>query len=298
MNIRNCDLNLLVVLEALLRKRNVSHAAAEIGLSQPAMSNALSRLRETFGDPLFIRGRTSMIPTERALELEQGLKEALEKIKGVLEKPRAFNPKESDMQFTLGATDYSEFCTLPKITETLEREAPSLQIRIVPLSKSSPLQELSQGTMDFAIGLFDPPPNGFFHNSLSSDSFVCLLKKGHSAAKGGINLKTFASLKHVLVAPWEGMVGIVDRELEKKGMKRAIALSIPHFLLAPHIVAETDYAVTLPEKVAAPFEKLLPVKTHELPLKIPGPTLSLLWHKRSHESPAQKWLRDLFVRVA
>ena len=298
MNIRNIDLNLLVVFEALLIERNVSRAAARLGLSQPAVSNALSRLRKVFGDPILTRARSGMIPTSRAIQLAKSVSEALRHIESALTGGQHFDPAQAKNTFTLAATDYVEWVLLPNLCGKISREAPEVRLESVPLKERIPYRDLEDGQIDLAIGYFTDAPGSLYQQTLFTDDFVCVMKADHPAAKEKLSLQRFASLKHALVAPWKGMVGVADEILARHGLKREIRVSTSHFLVAPNLVAQTDCIGILPRQVANLFSAPLSLRLLELPFKLPTFSFAQIWHERTHSEPAHRWLRSQIADLA
>lgn len=291
MNISDIDLKSLEVLEALLTERNVTRAAAKVGLSQPAASNALARLRRLLGDPLVVRTRQGMIPTERGeslLEPIQNLRHILER---VLEPEQNFDPATAKHTFKIAATDFAEWVALPPLSRLLSAQAPRIKLEMEPLKEVVPSQDLEEGKIDLAIGFFSDPPGSFYQQELFTEDFVCVMSAKNKERPNGMTLKQFLALRHILVAPWGGMVGLIDSILAKQGSHREVFVSTTHFHIAPFVAAESDYLVTLPRRVAEAYEKQLGLALFEVPVEMPKFTFRQLWHKRHHHSKAHQWLR-------
>ncbi len=290
MNIMDMDLNLLVVLDALLEEGNVTKAAARVGLSQPAMSNALARLREKFGDPLFVRTPGGMIPTARARALTEPVRLALRAIGAALAPGPIFDPAQSSQVFTIATTDYAELVLLPELSARFRESAPGVKLDLRSPRERVPQRELEAGQLDVAIGLFPDAPASFYRQTLFVEDFVCILRKDHPL-RGKLTLEKYAALRHALISPFGGMTGTVDEALEKHGLKREVVVATPHFLVAPLVVVRTDYILTLPRRVAASLASYLPVRLVEPPLELSKFTISQLWHERTHHDPAHRWFR-------
>jgi DNA-binding transcriptional LysR family regulator len=297
-NIRNIDLNLLVLFEVLLTERNVSRAAVRLGLSQPAMSNALGRLRQTLGDPILVRAGRQLVPTSRAVELMAPIGEALRTLGEALAPRPPFHPSHSEITYRIETTDYVEMILFSQLIGHLEKAAPKVRLHTRFLKERIPLQGLVEGQLDLAIGYFPEPPPSLYQLPLFTDDFVCVLRKDHPLAGRPMTLENFVSQKQVIVAPWKGMTEIADSLLKKKGLKREIYVSTPHFLIAPHLVAETNYLVTLPRRMASAVSRWLPLEVFEHPLQLPTFTFSQLWHQRTHHEPAHHWLRQTLLQLA
>lgn len=297
MNLRTLDLNLLRVLDALLAERNVTRAAARLHLSQPALSNALARLRRALDDPLLVRTPRGMVPTPRAAALAVPVHRALADLEEALGN-RGFNPATSDQVFRLAATDYVEFVLFPPLIRRLRAIGSRIALHVAPLEETVKADALARGDIDLALGYFRRPDENLHTRALFDERFVCLVRRHHPVVRRRLTLKQFVALDHVLVAPRGVAYGMVDEQLERRGLARRIALAIPHFLQVPFVVAETDCIATLAERVAQRFVTLLPLKIFPPPLEVPGFPVSILWHTRTQHSPAHRWLREQLVEIA
>jgi len=297
MNISDIDLKSLQIFVALVAERNASRVAERVGLSQPAVSHSLGRLRHLFQDRLFVRTRTGMIPTSRALELVEPVKQAIGLLEQTIRVPKEFQPKQARDLFKVGATDYVEWLLLPKLCAAVAAEAPNVQLETESLPERLPFRQLEKGDFDLAIGFFPDAPESLFKKDLFQDEFVVLVGPQFPNNKKTLGLKELLKHRHLLVAPWGGMRNLMDRILEKKGMQRAVHVSTTHFLVAPMIVMETDYVVTLPRQLAESFAKLLPVRSIEHPVKFPPFSITMLWHNRTHYEAAHKWFRGNIAKL-
>lgn len=296
------DLNLLVALDALLAERSVTRAAARIGITQSAASHALSRLRKLTGDELLVRGRDGMLPTIRAGVMRAPLRRALEEITSALSSPRAFDPKTARMRAFVGASDYAELVLLPGIMARLVREAPGVELRVL-MPGHDPASELAAGKLDFVI--MPAPPGdeaqGIRGRQLLRDRFVCVARRAHPLAKTkALTLSSFAGAAHALISPWGMEGGYVDDALARRGLRRNVAVAVPHFLAAPHIVASSDLLLTVAKRVAEVLAEPLGLVVLAPPreLELTGFAMSILWHERTHEDPARRWLRDVIIAEA
>ncbi|MDI1449898.1 LysR family transcriptional regulator [Polyangium sp. 6x1] len=302
MNLAGIDVNLVVALDALLQERSVTEAARRIGISQPAMSHALARLRDTLGDPLLVRVGRAMTLTPRAEALVPRARAVVEELEGLLAPLPSFDPKTSRRTLKLGATDYVQFVLLPALEEILSAEAPNLTLHILPIGVPPAVDSLCEGEIDVAVGRFEHEslPLDVRRVPLFQDTFVGVARADHPKARGKLDLATYAELSHVLVSPRGKPGGIVDGALAKKGLVRRVALTVPHFLVVPHIVATSNHVTTMLAHVAATFTALLPLGTFEPPpeLDLAPVTMTMMWHERTHEDPGARWLRDALVRAA
>ncbi len=297
MNINRIDLNLLITLEALIAERSVGRAALRLHLSQPAVSNALARLRRAFGDPLLIKTGRGMTPTPRALELAMPIRDALARIERSLS-AKIFDPQSAAETITIGATDYVEFVLLPRLLSVVRQEAPNLRISVLSLSETNLQEALDSGRMDLAIGYF-PSASGNMHlKRIFDEKYVCVVRKDYLGFKRRLTLKEFADASHLVVSPQGGgFIGPVDTALARHGLKRRVAVSIPHFMTVPHVIAQSDLVVTLTERVAREFCALMPLKMFKPPVAVPGFGISALWHERTHNDLANRWLRERVIRL-
>jgi DNA-binding transcriptional LysR family regulator len=297
-NLDTLDLNLLRLLDALLAERHLTRAAQRVGLSQPAMSHGLARLRRHLGDPLFVRTRQGLAPTERALRLEAPLRDALRTIEAALAGD-TFDPRTARHTFSLATADYGAFVLLPGLLERVTRLAPEVVIWTRALT-DDPVEQLARGEADTALVVPALRHGGtLIHaRALYEERFVCLVRKGHPRVKKHLDLDTWAALPHAFVAPRGTPGGIVDDVLAQHGKRRRVACAVPHFLLAPHVVASSDMVLTVGARVAEAFAKILPLRIVEPPVALPRFRVNLVWHERRHHDPAQRWFRAQILETA
>jgi len=296
-HIAGIDLNLLVVLDALLAERNVTRAAKRIGLSQSATSHALSRLRILFDDPLLVRGLGGMAPTPRAEALHVPIRDALAQLATAVGRAPRFDPQHSRRSFTVATGDYGAFVLAPRILELLAEEAPEVNLRV---TNSTGLEGIERG--DFDVALLPPTngrdPSGVRSQVMFEERFVCVLREGHRFARGKLTLDRFCSTGHVLVAPGGTATGPVDEALARLGRSRRIVLTVPHFLVAPYIVARTDHVLTLPARVANSLAAQYGLVVREPPLPVRGFEFAMIWHARLEADPGATWFRELLLRAS
>jgi DNA-binding transcriptional LysR family regulator len=295
------DLNLLVALRALLAERHVTRAAARVGLSQPAMSHALSRLRELLGDPLLVRTPNGMRPTPRAEAMAAPLERALEDIGRLMTSPAPFEPRLSTRKFRIASNDYMELVLFPRLLRRLWTEAPNIDIRIINLAEAVNV-DLAEGRLDLAMGVVElanpDPPRGIRSLDLVSDGFVCVVREDHPVVKKRLSLDDFVALPHALVAPRGEDGSVVDSALARLGKKRRDEEVWDLHRHAPHVVRETDLLLTLAARVAASLAPLLGLRRIPPPLELTSFTMAMQWHERQHVDPAHVWLRELIAAVA
>ncbi|MFO0571935.1 MAG: LysR family transcriptional regulator [Polyangiaceae bacterium] len=298
MNIAALDLNLLVALEALLAEKNVTRASRRLGLSQPATSHALSRLRDVFADPLLVRTPRGMQPTTRATELAPLLHDALAAVRRTLESPKAFSPAESERTFNVLMADQGSFLILPGLLDAIRREAPRVSVAVRPLSLRDVEQPLADGTLDLVVGPFAEDRPGLRRQRLIHERFVCVMRKGSGAARGKLTLARYCELSHLLVSPSGEPGSFIDNRLAELGRRRHVALYVPQFLVAPHGVAQTELVWTAPERIARTYAATLPLVLRPVPLGVDGFVVSQVWHERVERDPAHRWFRETVAQVA
>lgn len=291
------DLNLLVALDALLAERSVTRAARRLGLTQSALSHALSRLRALLEDPLLVKAPGGMTPTALARELEGPLHGALGELERTLRMRPRFDPATSQRQFVISSADYGMLVLLPELMKRVAAAAPQVGLVVHPTTTSSP-HELLAGQLDLILGAVPPEVPDVVARKLFDERFVCLVRRDHPTVKETLTVEQYAELPHLLISPMGRGVTWVDPVLERLGMRRHIALRVPHFLVAPLIIAQTDLILTVAERVARALGGALPVRELMPPLPIPGFAVSMYWHAQRSEDPGHRWLRELLAEVA
>ncbi|MFV0478031.1 MAG: LysR substrate-binding domain-containing protein [Parahaliea sp.] len=308
MNINRVDLNLLVYLDALLRERNVTQAANQLNLSQPAMSNGLRRLRDLFDDPLLVRTSDGMTPTERALELEPIVRDVLTNIDRAIQPRSAFEPAQASRVFRIMASDYAESTLLPAVLSKLRTLAPGLTLDIMTPSDVSFL-DVERGKVDMVINRFDSMPQSFHQIHLWNDSFSCLLSPENPLLED-FTLDNYLKANHIWVSKTGMGVGVgvdpddiqrlgwVDTALARLGKKRQIRVFTRHYQAAMTLAEQNDLIVTLPTRAAMLKRDNPRVILRDPPLEIPSLELKMAWSPLLQHNPANKWLRKLIVDTA
>ena len=307
-NVNRVDLNLLVYLDALLRERNVTQAANQLNLSQPAMSNGLRRLRELFDDPLLVRTSDGMAPTERALELEPVVRDVLMKIDKAVQPRSEFEPESAQRVFRIMASDYAESTLLPGVLGKLRTQAPGLTLDIMTPSDVSFL-DVERGKVDMVINRFDSMPQSFHQIHLWDDSFSCLLSPENPVLED-FTLENYLKANHIWVSKTGMGVGVgvdpddvqrlgwVDLALNKLGKKRQIRVFTRHYQAAMTLAEQNDLIVTLPTRATLLKRDNPRVVLREPPLDIPPLELKMAWSPLLQHNPANRWLRKLIVTTA
>jgi DNA-binding transcriptional LysR family regulator len=294
------DLNLLPLFDALIGERHVTRAGRRVGLSQPAASRGLARLRELVGDPLLVRTATGLVPTPRALALHGPVRAALGLVEGALAPEAPFDPKVARRTVQLATTDYAELVLLPPLVARLGRDAPGIVLwqraigtaaidRLLASDVELVLSPVLQGT---ALS------RGVRQQELFTERFVCIVRRGHPLARGRLTLARYVAARHAFIAPRGRRGGTVDDLLAARGLSREIALATPHFLVAPFAVAESDLVLTVPERVARTYARSLPLAILEPPMELPGFSVSVLWHERTDADEGLAWVRRCLVEAS
>ncbi len=281
----------------MLQTGSVTEAGRQVGLSQPAASQALARLRVLFADPLFVRHRAGLVPTARAESLRAPIASALEAIRGSITGGPPFVPKDSERRFTVWMADLGEFLALPRLAAYLAARAPHLTVAALPGGGENVESMLADGTLDLAIGPGRPSEPSIHAEPVYEETFVCVVRQGHPVLQGDWDLDRYCAERHLLVAPRGASTSAVDTWLASKGRSRRVALNVAHFLVAPHIVAASDLVWTAPAGVTRRFSKLLGLRALPTPVTMKGFTGMMKWHARQHEDEGHVWFRTAVRRA-
>ncbi|HEY0254894.1 MAG TPA: LysR family transcriptional regulator [Kofleriaceae bacterium] len=297
--IHDLDLNLVTALDALLVEKHVTRAAQRLGITQSAASHALARLRDQLGDPLLVRGpRGAMVPTPLAQRIGPQLRKILDDLATVL-RGETFDPMTARRSFQLGGSDYVELVLLPKLAVRLAKEAPGVDVWVKTFEDWGD-RELANGSLDAVIC---PPmganrPSGSYEKVLLSETFTVVMRTKHPLAQSRLTIARYCDAKHLMVSPRGTPGSFVDDALAAIGKTRRIAMVVPHFLVVPYVIAETDLVATLAHRIAKLFATSLDLVAVPPPLEIPRFQMALAWHERNHHDVAQRWFRNLIHEVA
>lgn len=289
------DLNLLVVLRALLRERHVTRAAARVGLSQSATSHALARLRELLADPLLVRRGRALALTPRASRLLPALERGLDDLENAVADDPEFDPATARRRFTIGASDYLQALMIGPLLRKLATHAPHVDLTIVVFPNLDELMET--GTVDLVLTVANQTPRGATRETLFAEGFTCMVRRGHPEIKQRLTLDRYLAQRHLVIAPSGTPGSLVDTALEKRGLERRIALRVTNFLIAPTVVSETDLINTMPTRLARFLAKTYPLRLFAPPLELPHFEYCMSWHPRLDHDPAQRWLREFVASV-
>lgn len=307
MDVRKIDLNLMQVFDALMHEGNLTRAGFRFGLSQPAMSHALGKLRRLTGDALFVRVPSGMEPTPYALEIARPIRQGLALLSGAIESPAVFDPTTCDRTFNILMSDIGELVYLPSLVTRLSETAEHVNVRVMQLPREAYPEVLAAGEADLAIGFLPGLKAGFLQQRLFDDSYTCLVRAGHPRIKSKLSLTQFCAEAHILtepggsrhnsVAQQTSTTTLIERVLADRGLRRRIALRVPHFMVVPEIVRATNLIAVVPSYVKAYMFGMPNLKMLALPIDVPRFEVKQFWHQRQHQNAANRWLRGLIAEL-
>ena len=297
MNIKDFDLNLLVVFDAVLGEGSISRAAARLDLSQPAVSNALARLRKLTGDRLFVRLANGVVPTPYAETIAEPIRSALAAIRTSLAGRQDFEPAHSERDFAIHITDLGEAFFLPRLLARLNGIAPRVRLRTLALSTDEARDALRSGTADLTIGNLPDFAAGFYQQRLFRDRYVAIVSRDHPTIGTRLTARQFAAASHAIAMPGGTGHGIIERTLVAQGLEGRIALRVQNFLVLPSIVAASELIAIVPHSVGSQISPRDAVKLLPLPVTIPAFDVRQCWHERYHDDPGHRWLRQQFMEL-
>ncbi|TKD21934.1 LysR family transcriptional regulator [Rhodobacter capsulatus] len=287
-DIRTFDLNLLRALEALLETRSVSRAAQRLGLSQPAVSGMLTRLRERLDDPLFVRTQRGMLPTPRAEELAPTLKAVLAEIEAILQGV-SFDPQRADLTLRVAATDYAQRAVLLPFLQRLRQEAPGVRLSVRPVAADFPRQ-MAEGALDMALVTPEMAPETLRTRRLFEETYVVILRADHPQRQAVADLAAFCALDHAIMShDGTAFSGATDRALDAIGQRRRVVASVPSFTILIDLIRRSDMLALVPRRLIEGEAGIIAVPP---PVPVEGFRKILVWHERLQQDPAQRWLRD------
>lgn len=292
------DLNLLPVLLVMIEERNVTRAAERLGITQPALSNALNRLRETLNDPLFIRERYGMRPTPKAEQLSQVVGAALSSIDKVILGQQDFDPLHATRLFTLAPNSYVEFIMMPAIVARLRDCAPGIRLRLTPFGNDVTETGVISGNTDMVLGRIVEPPDNLVVQHLMNEGLACVISADHPLVGENLSAEQYEQLKHVNVLPPGRMRAGLYQALEKRGLRRQVAVSVTHFLAVPEMIAVTDYCATLPRLICQHLARDQRLRIVPAPVDLGTFPVEMGWHARYRDDPAHRWFRGVVAETA
>jgi DNA-binding transcriptional LysR family regulator len=292
------DLNLLVALDALLREGNVTSAGRRIGLSQPATSQALARLRQLLGDPLLVRDGRAMRTTTFAERMAPRVRLLIGEIEATLLGHQRFVPEQATRTFRIATNDYCGATFMPEVLERTRAAAPLVDIEFHAYRGHPSPAELARRELDLGVGVFLHMQPGIESCVLFQDRFVCLVRKGHPRVPRALTLARFIELDHLLVSAPDYGLGVVDHALAAKGLHRRVAARVPYFLVAPALVARTDLVLTLPARLAQQAAAAHELRILPTPIELAPFAVRMIWHAGTNDDLASQWLRARIQEVA
>jgi len=298
LNLRHLDLNLLLVFDALMQEQNLSRAAVRLNLSQPAVSNALARLRSQLDEPLFVRTARGMQPTSRAHVLHTSVRQALRLLQEGLDPAGDFDPAAADQLFTLSMNDYAQASLLPRLSQRLQTVAPNVRLTVRSDAADSLPAWLTTGMLDLAVDYlyFDNPD--LCYQPLLEEQLVVIARAGHPLFDQPLTLEAYQHHLHVAIPGRGGRGSPLEIVLGSAKVHRQVQLFVPHYLSIPLIVAQSDLLGTVPRRLAEHFAGFLPIRLAPLPLEAPPVQVSLIWHRQQERVPGHRWLREAVASVA
>ena len=298
MLLRNIDLNLLVVLDALLTEKHVTRTGVRLHLSQPAISHSLNKLRVLLDDPLLIRQGNEVVLSALAQDLQAPLKEILGQIETLLGQSIDFVPADSQRTLRIAMSDYGAAIVLPKLLVQLRAQAPGTSLVVIQDSRLGMLEQVGQGRIDLAIGVFPAPGADICTEVLFEETFTCLLDRRSLPENGVLDLDSYLARPHLLVSMDGNTRGEVDNVLRARGLKRRVAVNVPHWGTAPGMIADTDLILTVATRTLTnvPFGDTLVAMAP--PLTVAPFNYVQAWHNRFNQDPAHRWLRELVRQVS
>ena len=295
-NLRSLDLNLLLVFDAVFQERSISKAARKLHLSQPTVSNALARLREGLRDPLFERSPQGMLPTSRAKMIYKPIRQALDVLDRGLRGEDAFNFTRSDREFVIAVEDYGETIILPRLLEWLSRVAPQIRIRIRAEQSAQLKTALREGEVDLVLDYFALRESDYHSECVMTETLLSLTRRNHpQIGNKKLNLDSYLTQRHVVLAPRTDAMPMIDLALSKRGLKRKIAVIVPHFLSMPVIVQNSNLICTLPRRMAELYADNFDLKSHAVPLRVPHFPIYLIWHELAETDAGHRWFRNCLI---
>lgn len=293
MDLKSVDLNLLVVFDAVFEHRGVTRAGEAVGLSQPAMSAALSRLRSLFDDPLFVRSGAEMKPTPTAQMLAPAVRSVMDTIRSDILRRGHFDPLTTTRLFTVLTPDIGEVNFVPPLLQRLAELAPHAHLRTLAFPRTTAAEALESGEADLALGYFpDLHRAGFFQQKLFENPHCCLMRQGHPLAQGKLTLKQYLGAEHAVVRP-AGREHVLERFLHERGLTRRVVVELSHFMSLLPVIEQSDVIATVPKDLADLCCRHGRLQQVDTPFKSPVTPIHQSWHRRFHHDAAVVWLRSV-----
>ncbi|MBI2729054.1 MAG: LysR family transcriptional regulator [Polaromonas sp.] len=295
MDLVDFDMNLLLTFDAIYRHQNLSAAAIELGLTQPAVSAALKRLRERFDNPLFVRTSHGMRPTPYADSMSVKITRALDIVREV-DQPDDFSPQTTTVNFRVYINDIGMLLMMPQVMTYLGEHAPGARLSIFDFRPDEVIPALDSGVIDLAIGYFPGMPNWAHQQVVRNTSYVCAVRGDHPFIKNSLSLDQFVNAKHGMYWTSGSPHSAVEEALSRLDLTRDVMLRLPRFSALPFFISQSDLIMTIPEDLGVGFSRMINIKLFKPPLKLPNFEIRQYWHERHHADPANKWLRNIIKR--
>lgn len=294
MNLSKVDLNLFVVFDAIYTEANLTRAGQIVGITQPAVSNALARLRDTLKDPLFVRTAQGMVPTPMARNIIHPVRNALALLRGSVQDGQVFDPAQASKTFRISMTDLNEALILPALLRRLRRQAPGVIVESFLCKRRETLKELAAGHLDCAVDVAPDSDPQVRHVKLLTDRYVCAMRPGHPLAQRELTLDEYMAQAHIQISSRRSGLGRVDLSLGRLGLQRRIALRSQHYLMAAQVVQHSDMLLTVPER----FARHHSLHYSALPMAdVAAVDSHLYWHESTDQDPANRWIREQIIDV-
>ncbi|KZD09707.1 LysR family transcriptional regulator [Oceanibaculum pacificum] len=291
------DLNLFPAFMALMEERNVTRAADRLGITQPALSNALNRLRETFRDPLFIRQRYGIAPTEFAEGIAPTIAAALQQFDDLVLPQQEFRPEQADRLFTIAPNSYVELVLMPLLVARIREQAPGIRLRMTPFGSDLTEAGVMSGMTALALGRMVDPPDNVVVQHLMDEGLACVVRADHPDIRDSIDRAQYERLKHVNVLPPGRLRAGLFQALDRQGIRREVAVSVTHFLAVPEMIAVTDYCATLPRLICHGLRRDPRFKVLPAPVDLGTFPVEMAWHVRYRQDAAHRWLRSVVADI-
>ena len=291
------DLNLLRTFSALMTERSVTAASQRLGLTQPAVSSSLAKLRRLFDDPLFTRTRYGVVPTQKAEAIAPIVQKALEELDAVVQGEQTFEPKTSMRRFHVAAAPYFECVLVPRLAHIVSQQAPQVRLVLVPMGKDLAAAKLSGGMTELALSRFDQPPEKLMCQTVLKDEFACIVRAENPWVGDMLTVDAYETMKHVIVAPSGRLDNGVVTVLQHQSIQREVAIAVSHFLAVAPIIAKTDYCATLPKRIAQQYIGNPNYRVFAPPTDFGQFPMHMVWHPHSDSDVGHQWLRSLIQTI-
>lgn len=293
---KDVDLNLLTMFDAIMNEQSISRAATRLAMTQPAVSNALARMRVTYNDPLFVKAGRGVKATPKAEQLWQEIHSPLQALRRAVQPPN-FLPTETHRRFRLATTDLMTMILWPRLRRVVEQEAPGIDILAVPHTTRFTEKLLSNGEADLVFGVFENLAGEFRSQPLFANDYTCAMRKSHALSHGPLTMARYLAADHLLVSLSGDPIGMVDKILEEQGLKRRVAMTVNQFLSVPALLTQSELLCIAPRIAVTKCPLVEDLHLTAPPFDLPSSVISMVWHARADRDPGHIWLRDSIARI-